>query len=242
MLLVTVRQAVQQPLEQQAVRLAAQEQQQLTCIVETSAEGQESRDVREAMEQTAEQAAKDASLQEAAAQEEPFLPLVLQISAEEQAQVHVRHAAACRIQVAYTCARVAREEWQMASALQASREEQEQVLNDRRCSAVTRIQLCFRGRAEVRHRAVCKIQLGFFARRCRQRQTRSAATPQRSTRIYTYDLQGPQIEEVFCDTCGNGGLIDEEGVCEVCFKTPYCTAQLVSATARLTYNVPTARS
>ena len=183
----------------------AQEQHQLARIVETSAGEQESWDVREAMEQTAEQAAKDASLQEAAAQEEPLLPLVLQISAEEQAQ----------------------------------------VLDNRRCSAVTLIQLCFRGRAEVRHRAACKIQLGFlgfFARRCRQRQARSAAAPQRSTRIYTYDLQGPQIEEVFCSTCGNGGLIDEEGVCEVCFKTPYCTAQLVSATARLTYNVPAARS
>ena len=167
-----------------------------------------------------------------------------------------RYAAACKIQACFVRARVVKEARHSARALRTSSEEQEQMRRDRMHRAAALVQHHFRGLATVRHRAACRIQLGFlnfFAQRCRQQRVKdpeaqaaeampAASRTRGSKRVYTYRAQDLQIEELFCDACGKGGVIDDDGLCESCLQTPHSSPHSATALAYLTYRATAPRS
>ena len=167
-----------------------------------------------------------------------------------------RYAAACKIQACFVRARVVKEARHSARALRTSSEEQEQMRRDRMHRAAALVQHHFRGLATVRHRAACRIQLGFlsfFAQRCRQQRVKdpesqaaeampAASRTRGSKRVYTYRAQDLQIEELFCDACGKGGVIDDDGLCESCLQTPHSSPRSATALAYLTYRATAPRS
>ena len=116
-----------------------------------------------------------------------------------------------------------------------------------RVKAVTRIQASFRSSSSRRYAAAYRIQacfLRFFSRQCRRQQNAPTIqlTPSDATGEPVQGARSIHIVELFCNSCGVGGLINDAGSCELCMRTATAIPTPSTAAGYLTYNVDEPRS